>query len=324
MVLPDIAIHDVEAARERIAEHIWRTPLERSAWLSDRTGTDVLLKLECWQRTGSFKVRGAFNAVATLTVAERRGGLVTASAGNHGQAVALAANRYGARCTVFVPRTAPAAKTSRILGFGAVLDDTSETYDDAEDAALRYAAAHDATFVHPYSDPLVVAGQGTIGLEILEDLPEVGTVVVPVGGGGLIAGIGTAVRPSRVRVVGAQSELTPNMHEALAAGRLVDCAVVPTLADGLAGRTDEVSVRRVSRLADGVELVAERAIGPAIRDLFLSHGIVAEGAGAVGIAALATGRLSPVGPVVIVVSGRNIDAAALARILASDRGTEWP
>jgi len=314
---PDIAA--VEAARSRIAGQVWRTPLERSAWLSEWCGADVHLKLEGWQTTGSFKLRGAFNAVASMTPDERARGIVTASAGNHGQAVALAASRHGARAMVFVPRTAPDAKKSRIRSFGAVLDESAANYDDAEDAAMVHAARVGAMFVHAFSDDAVVAGQGTVGLEILEDLPAVRTIVVPVGGGGLIAGIATVAKPAGKRVIGVQSERTPNLHAALAAGRLVDCPIVPTLADGLAGRTDERSLSRCQRLVDSVHLVAEASIGPAIHDLFHRHGVVAEGAGAVGVAALLERSIPMEGPVAVVISGRNLDAGTFSRWLGATR-----
>jgi threonine dehydratase len=315
MALLDITLNDVFAARARVQGHVWHTPLERSAWLSAAAGTEVYLKLECFQRTGSFKVRGAFNAVASLPESERARGLITASAGNHGQAVSLAASRFGARATIFVPRSAPEAKKSRIRSFGATLDDHFESYDDAEDAAVRWASEHQSTFVHAFSDAAVVAGQGTLALELLEDLPAVRTVVIPVGGGGLIAGMGTVLKAAGARVLGVQSDRTPNVHAALAAGRLVDCPVVATLADGLAGRTDEISVQRVSRIADDVRLVPEAALAPAIRDLFRHEGVVAEGAGIVGVAALLAQVLTVEGPVVLVISGRNLDSDTFARIL---------
>lgn len=314
----DIQYANVVAARDRIAGEVWRTPVERSSWLSDRAGVDVHIKFECWQRTGSFKVRGAFNAMALLQRSRGKSGIVTASAGNHGQAVALAASRAGLRCLVFVPNAAPEAKKSRIRDFGAELNDRYGSYDEAEDAALEHAAGNDLHFLHPFSDPAVVAGQGTVGLEILEQLPEVRTVIVPVGGGGLAAGVGIACAERGVRVLGAQSDRTRNMHDALAAGALVDVPVQPTLADGLAGRTDEVSVERVARWVDRVALVDEDTIAAAIRGLFQHHGAVAEGAGAVGVAASLSGELRAEGPVAIVVSGRNIDPDLLARILKDD------
>jgi len=309
---------DIEAARRRIRDEVWLTPAERSSWLSELVGTDVYLKFECWQRTGSFKVRGAFNAVAVLERSLRTTGVVTASAGNHGQAVALAASRSGIRCRVFVPADAPESKKARIRDFGAELDDTSASYDEAEDVAMAHAGRSGFRFLHPFSEPHVVAGQGTVGLEILEQVPAVRTVVVPVGGGGLAAGIGLALEGPGVRVTGVQSERTRNMHDALEAGRIVDVPVVPTLADGLAGRTDATALDRVARWVDGVSLVDERSIAEAVRGLFGHHGAVAEGAGAVGVAAMLADKIRIDGPAVVVISGRNIDPDRLARILGGD------
>jgi threonine dehydratase len=231
--------------------------------------------------------------------------------------VALAAAQSGARAEILVPGSAPEAKKARIRAFGATLDDRFASYDDAEDAAVARASERGMTFVHAFSDPAVVAGQGTVALEILEDLRAVRTVIVPVGGGGLAAGMGAVLKPEGVRVIGVQSDHTPNVHAALAAGHLVDCPVVPTLADGLAGRTDEISVQRVRRLLDDVRLVPEAALAPALRDLFRHEGVVAEGAGVVPVAALLALTPPLQGPVVLVISGRNIDAAQLARILQS-------
>lgn len=318
MVPADIDRARVLAARERIAPHVPQTPVERSAWLSERTGTPVHLKLECYQRTGSFKVRGAVNAVASLDAEARARGLVTASAGNHGQGVALAAAAFDARATIFVPASAPKAKKRRIRRFGAELRDTFASYDEAEDAAVAWAQREGLTFVHAFSDPAVVAGQGTVGLEILEQVPDVRTVVVPVGGGGLLAGIGAAFEDRDIRLIGVQSDRTPNVHASLAAGRLVDCPVVPTLADGLAGRTDAISVERVAHYADSVELVPDDALAPAIRALCEQEGVVAEGAGVVPVAFLEANAPRLEGPVVLVISGRNIDGAVLARILRDE------
>ncbi len=312
-------LQDVHAARERIRTHIVHTPLERSAWLSRHAGIDVHLKLECWQRTGSFKLRGALNAVMTLSPEQLACGLVTASAGNHGQALALAATGCGASARIFVPRTAPQVKKARMRGMGVVVDDSCATYDEAEDAALHWADAHNATFVSAFSDPAVVAGQGTIALEVLEALPNVRTVVAPVGGGGLTAGLGLVLQPAGVRVIGVQSDHTPNMHAALeAGGRLVDCPELPTLAEGLAGRTDQISVQRSQRLVDAVHLVPEAALAPAIRQLFINDGVLAEGSSAVTAAALLEPGLSLEGPVVLVITGRNLDAAVLGHVLLGE------
>ena len=309
---------DVAAAHTRIAPFVRRTPLERSAALSDMFGVAVHLKLECWQPTRSFKVRGAFSALAALDPGARARGVVTASAGNHGQAVALAAARFGVRATVFVPADAPRTKKHRIRALGAALDESSASYDDAEDAAVAWAERNEATFVHAFSDDAVVAGQATVALEVLEELPDVRTVLVPVGGGGLIAGIGVVLRDRapHVRLLGVQSVETRVMHDSLRAGRLVDLAVTPTLADGLAGRIDARSLARVQELVHEIHLVEETDIAEAIRTLFVRDGIVAEGAGAVAIAALTALRQVD-GPAAAIITGGNIDAARLSHILGS-------
>ncbi|HUF51182.1 MAG TPA: threonine/serine dehydratase [Longimicrobiales bacterium] len=312
-------LDDVLIARQRIAGVVTRTPLERSDALSADAGSDVFLKLECWQRTRSFKLRGAYNALAALSAAERARGLVTASAGNHGQAVALAARELGARATIFVPADAPAMKKDRIRRLGAELRDDAPDYDAAEAAAAAEAKRSGRVFVHAFSAAAVVAGQGTIALELLEDLPALHQVVVPVGGGGLISGIGLVLRrlAPRVKVIGVQSVETRAVYEALRAGRLVDVPVTPTLADGLAGCTDAVSVARVQANVDDVVLVEESAIADAIAVLYARDGVVAEGSGAVGVAAIRSGAVRVDGPTALVVSGGNIDGGRLADILST-------
>jgi threonine dehydratase len=316
--LPTLA--DIVGARERIARVARWTPLEQSRWLSELTGHDVYLKLECWQPTRSFKIRGACNAIAGLSEVARSRGLVTASAGNHGQAVALAARMVGAQATIFVPGTAPAMKKNRIKAYGAQLREEEPTYDDAEVAAERFARETSSTFVHAFSDPAVVAGQGTVALEILDDLPAVRTVIAPAGGGGLISGLGIVLR-SRVptaRLVGVQSTETRALYDAFQAGRCVDCQITPTLADGLAGCTDEVSYQRARRVVDDMLLVSETGLGEAIRALYRYDGVVAEGAGATPVAALVERVIEIDGPTVLVISGGNIDVELLGRILAGE------
>ncbi|MGH7553313.1 MAG: threonine ammonia-lyase, partial [Longimicrobiales bacterium] len=204
------SLADVHTAQRRIARSISKTPLERSVWLSQWTGVEVFLKLECWQRTRSFKMRGAAHAVAALPSDARVRGLVTASAGNHGQAVALAAAEAGISATIFVPSDAPRTKKARIRGYGAALEEEQPNYDEAERAAIAFARERGALFVHAFSDPAVVAGQGTVGLEILEQLPTVREIIVPVGGGGLIGGIGvvTVSAGRGIRVIGVQGSQT--------------------------------------------------------------------------------------------------------------------
>lgn len=304
-------------ARARLRGVCRHTPLQHSLWLSERLGVPVHLKLECWQRTNSFKLRGAYNAVASLSPAARDRGLVTASAGNHGQAVAFAARLHGTGATVFVPESAPATKQSRIRDYGAELRLVAGSYDDAATAARSWASEVGACYIHAFSDEAVVAGQGTVGLEILDDLPDVAEVVVPVGGGGLAAGVGAAVRAAPgvdARVMGVQSTETRAMHAAFEAGRVVPTPVVPTLCDGLAGEVEPASYERARRVLAAVHLVEESAIASAIRELYRRDGIIAEGAGAVGVAALLTGRIEPRGPTAVVISGGNIDMKQLAHI----------
>jgi threonine dehydratase len=311
----------VHAARQRLSGVIWRTPLERSAWLSDAAGIDVHLKLECWQRTRSFKIRGAYSAISALDDDTCRKGIVAASAGNHGLAVAVAAGLRGARATIFVPGDAPSTKRDRIRGHGADLRTVSGTYDHAARAARSFAAETGAHLVHAFADPAVVAGQGTIALEITEDLPDVRSVVVPVGGGGLVSGVGLAMKAvagPAVRVIGVQSTATTAMHAAFEAGRVVPVEDQPTLCDGLAGETEPVAYELARSVVDVMDLVPEERIGNAIRELHRREGIVAEGAGVVGVAAILAGVLEPEGPAVVVVSGGNIDSDRLARILAGD------
>lgn len=310
---------EVLAAARRLQGVARRTPLERSAWLSERAGADVWLKLETQQRTGSFKLRGAYNAVASLPAERRARGLVTASAGNHGQGVALAASLLGARALVFVPRDAPDAKKRRIARHGAELREVEGGYDGAHHAAEAHAAATGACFVHAFSDPAVVAGQGTVGLEIVQELPGVRTIVVPVGGGGIVGGVGIVARAmgSGVRVVGVQTHETAAMHASLAAGRLVSPPYGPTLCEGLSGDVDERSLGLAREVVDDLVLVDEAAVRRAIRRLFEEEGIVAEGSAAVGVAAVLEGAIQRInGPAAVVLTGGNLDGARLAAILA--------
>ncbi len=312
--MADVSLDDVRAAAARIGGSVVRTPLERSRELSDVCGVDVWLKLECFQLTGSFKLRGALNALAQLS-AQRS--VVTASAGNHGLGVARAAAMLGLRATVVVPETASQAKVDALRESGAELVLTGDTYDAAETAAMGVARARGLPFISPYNDAAVIAGGGTVALEIFEDLPGVGSLVVPVGGGGLIGGIGVAAHElePEVSVYGVQSEASPALHAALAAGRLVAVEVLSSLADGLAGniengsQTFELLRRHVQR----VDLVSERAIGDAMAWLLLHERVLVEGSAAVGVAALLQGVLRPAGSVVVVLTGRNVARSVLRK-----------
>ncbi len=301
---------EVRDAAARIADVVTHTPLIPSPALSAIAGGEVLLKLECEQVSGSFKIRGALNALRTLAPAARARGVVASSAGNHGKGIAMAAEALGVRARVFVPRTAPAVKRDGIAKHGAEVDATATNYDDAERLAREAARATGATFVSPCTGRSLLAGQGTVAKEILDDLPALRTVVVCVGGGGLVGGMGGYLRgvASGVRILGAQSVLTNAMTLALERGGQVEIPDVPTLADGLAGLVDAEMHEQGRAALDGIVTAEEAAIGAAIAWLHREHGLRVEGAGAVGVAALLTGRLRlQAFPTVVVVSGSNID-----------------
>ncbi len=313
------SLQELYLARRRIAGALHRTPLEYSPWLSDAAGCPVHLKLECWQRTRSFKARGAYNAVASLSEAERRRGLVTASAGNHGQGVALAAQAFAAPCTVFVPRGASELKVGRMRALGAEVRHVGANYDEAAAAAHAHARAVGAHYLHAFSDPAVVAGQGTVGLEIIEELPEVAEALVPVGGGGLIAGVGLALKSANpdTRIVGVQTPPASSMYESFRAGRAVVAGLgESTIADGLHGGTEQISYERARAVVAEMRLVDEGELPGAIRGLWSEHGVLAEPSGAVGVALVLNGSLPLRGPAVVVVTGGNVDPGRLASFLA--------
>ena len=305
---------DIEAAAARIRGFVRRTPLVRSDWLSKATGADVWLKLETSQETGSFKLRGAMNAVACLKAAQPSvQAVMAASAGNHGLGLAMAANRFGLAARIHLPKTAPRAKRDGLARLGADLVE-AETYDDAEARAQEERAAG-ATFISAYSDPDVIAGAGTIALEVLENQPDVDTFIVPAGGGGLISGIAIAANARRpgARIIAAEAAASPIWSRALAAGRLVTVEVRETVADGLSGNIelDSITFDIVRELVEHVVDVDEPAIASAMRNLMAHEHIKAEGAAAVAVGAL----FQPGQPldlagrrIAIILSGSNTDA----------------
>ncbi|MDQ3388798.1 MAG: threonine/serine dehydratase [Gemmatimonadota bacterium] len=310
---------EIAAAALRLQGVALRTPLERSDWLSAAAGAEVYLKLENQQRTGSFKLRGAYNAVA-LHAEAGVDALVTASAGNHGAGVAWSARALGLRATVFVPAGAPETKRRRIARLGAELRTVDGGYDEAHAVALRHAESTGLPFVNAFSDPEVVAGQATVGVEILEELPGARTLLVPAGGGGLVCGIGIVARARRsgIRVVGVQTEIARALHDSLRAGALVAAPTAPSLCEGLAGDTDARSLALAMEVVDSVVLVREDAVRRAVRHLFMEEGWGAEPSGAVAVAALLEGAIQVRGPVALVLSGANVDAALFAEILLNE------
>jgi threonine dehydratase len=316
---PGIAIADIEAAARRIAPFVWHTPIIRSPWLSSLTKAEVWLKLEIVQTTGSFKLRGAVNALAIL--AERRRGVtgvVTASAGNHGLAVAWAAKELGLSTRVYVPSHAPPIKRQAMTALGAEVVETP-SYDAAEAEAVSDARRTGLTYVSPYNDDDVIAGAGTVALEMFSDCSGLDTIVVPLGGGGLLTGTGVVARSLRrdAWVIGAEADASPVFTTSLASGRIVAVDVKPTLADGLAGNLEPGSrtFALVSELADRVVLVAESSIELAMRDLIGRERLVAEGASATAVGALLQGGLDLAGRrVAVILTGRNVDAQVLQRV----------
>lgn len=318
----DLRAIDVFAAARRIAGLVKRTPLRHSPALSEVAGGDVWLKLEHEQITGSFKLRGAFNALGVMPPEVRARGVVASSAGNHGLGVARAAQHFGVPATIFVPVTAPEVKKRGIAALGATVDDQSADYDVAMVNAKAYAAERGAQYINPcLGDPLL-AGQGTVGLEILEERPETATIVLPVGGGGLLGGVASIVRrvAPEIRIIGAQSVNTAAMARSLDAARVVDIPSVPTLADGLAGQIDAEALDIGLNGLDEIVVLSEEQIASAIAWLARVENAVVEGSGAVGVGALLHGRVSRLRtPAVVVISGGNIDRAVHERVLREAR-----
>ncbi|WP_435180829.1 threonine ammonia-lyase [Halorussus sp. AFM4] len=309
-----VTVADVAAARERLADVVHRTPLDRSTTFAERSGAaSVGLKLENVQRTGSFKLRGAYNRMAKLSPAERDRGVVTASAGNHAQGVALAGRLLDVETTVVVPEVTPAAKIEATRGYGAEVLVEGDIYEDSYRRALELADEAGPTFVHPFDDADVIAGQGTVGLELVEQYPEVDTAVVAVGGGGLVAGIATVLkdRDPDVRVVGVQPEGAAHAKPSLDAGEIRDLPGVDTVAEGIADtrmlpKTFGVARERV----DDVVSVSDREASAAVALLAERAKTVAEAAGAVPLAAILSDDLDVTDEhVALVVSGGNVDLA---------------
>lgn len=311
---------DVYAAARRLQGVVPRTPLRFSKALSDRARTQVHLKLESEQLTGSFKVRGAFNAIAALPEDVRARGVVASSAGNHGLGVAFAARHFSIPARIYVPRTAPNVKKTGIAELGAHVDDSEPDYDAAMVTARAWARDHGSTFINPCLGDTLLAGQGTVALEIIEELPEIDTAVVCVGGGGLLGGMGSLLRrvAPHVRIVGVQSVNTAAMAKSVQAGRVVDIPSVPTLADGLAGQIDADALDIGRHALDEMITLEESEIASAIAWLHEHEGLTVEGSGAVGVGALLHRRVRELGAcVAVVVSGSNIDAEKHRAVLAS-------
>jgi threonine dehydratase len=323
--MTELTLASVLAAQRFIRPYIWHTPLLPSAALSKHTDANVHLKLECWQRTGSFKERGALYKLATLPSEELARGVVTASSGNHGLGVAYACQALGLPpATIFVPESTPAAKTDRLGTFDCQVRRAGADYDTCHVLAEVYTQEQNATYLSAYDDPVVIAGQGTAGLELVQDLPDVDTILVPVGGGGLIGGVAVAAKSvnPKVRVVGVQPEASPAAYLSFRDGHPHETYPArPTICDGLAGGYGRVPFELTGHLLDEILVVPETDVRRAVAWLAANEQLVVEGAGAIAIAPLLNGKLDTAGQrVAAVLTGRNVDAALLRSILGEQRG----
>ncbi|GAB3684599.1 threonine ammonia-lyase [Salinarchaeum chitinilyticum] len=315
-----LSLSDVEAARERVAETARDTPLKHSHTFSAMTGADVHLKLENFQRTGAFKIRGATNRIKTLSPAEQSAGVVTASAGNHAQGVALAASRLGVDAKIVMPEHAPISKLQATRSYGATVELHGMDYAEAAERAHEIEETEGRTYVHAFDDEQIMAGQGTIGLEVLEQCPEVDTVVVGVGGGGLISGISTAIKEQRpdVRVIGVQADGAASLAQSLDKGEIYERDSVDTMADGIATRrVGEKTFEVIEARVDEVVTVSDPEIAMAVLYLLERSKTLVEGAGAAPLAAILQDRFRFVDDetIVPVLSGGNLDLNTLTTVI---------
>ena len=315
-----VTLEQVEAARKRIQDRIYLSPCARSETLSRASDTHAFLKLENLQMTGAYKERGALNKLLSMPEAERARGLIAASAGNHAQAVAYHAGRLGVAATIVMPEATPLLKVANTRGHGARVVLHGSNYDEAYAEARRLEQVEGLTFIHPFDDPAIIAGQGTVALELLEQVPDLDAVLVPVGGGGLIAGMAAALKAAspRTRVVGVEAEVIACMLASLEEGHLVTVDAASTLADGIAvKRAGELTFEHVKKYVDEIVTVSEEEIASAILYLLEKEKTVVEGAGAVGVAALLNRKVHGLEGkrVVAVLSGGNIDVNVVARVI---------
>lgn len=315
----EVTLHAVREARSRIAGSIYFSPCPLSPTISEASGQPVYLKLENLQRTGAFKERGALNKILTLTDRERKRGVISASAGNHAQGVAFHARHNGISAKIVMPVMTPLVKINATRGYGAHVVLHGDGYDEAYDEACKLAEHEHLTFVHPFDDLAVIAGQGSIGLELLEQVPDLQAVVVPVGGGGLISGIACALKESKpeIRVIGVQAARMPSMLEALRLHKPTTIATSPTIADGIAvRRAGEQTLPLIEKYVDDVVAVEEEEIASGILTLLEREKMLAEGAGAAAVAALLHQKTKLKNrKTVALVCGGNIDVTLLSRII---------
>ena len=316
---PPVTLEDIQRARSVIADLALRTPIVPARSLGELVGCELLLKAENLQRAGSFKVRGAVNKIASLTGEQKARGVVAASAGNHAQGVALAAANAGIPCTIVMPAAASIPKVEATRGYGATVILHGDGFDQAQMYARRVVRESGMTLIHAFDDPAIVAGQGTLGLELLEQVEDVDTVVVPVGGGGLISGIGLAIKESvpGIRLIGVQAEAATAVVDSYKANHRITVKGHATVADGISvGSPGRITLPLVSRYVDDMVVVGEEEITEAMMLLLERCKLLVEGAGAVGLAAVLSGKVQVAGErVAIVLSGGNVDTHLIARVL---------
>ncbi|MFN2609816.1 MAG: threonine ammonia-lyase [Actinomycetota bacterium] len=319
-----VTLEDISAARETLEGIIQRTPVEQSRALSEMAGGEVLLKCENLQRTGAFKIRGAYNRISKLVPAERRAGVVAASAGNHAQGVALAASLLGVKATVFMPEGASLPKVEATRSYGAEVVLAGTIYDEAFAAAQLLAERTGAVMVHPFDHLDVIAGQGTIAIEILDQIADCASIVVPVGGGGLISGIAAgakAIRPD-IKVIGVEPQGAAEVSASLAAGHLVKLDQLATIADGLAAKqAGELTLAHIQAFVDEVVTVTDDELAEALLLLVERQKLVAEPAGVAGVAAIMKAKTQVPFPCCVLISGGNIDPMLLLRVIRFGMGS---
>ena len=320
--MPAFDFDHIRQARQNLQGIIRKTPFDRSDALSDRSEMAVYLKAECLQLTGSFKLRGAYNKIASLGSREKETGIVTSSAGNHAQGVGYAATRFDIPCRIYVPETIPRNKLVAIQRYSVEVVIEGKLYDEAHAAAVADAEESGRIYISAYDDPLIMAGHGTLGLEMLDEIPDLDVLIVPVGGGGLIAGVATAAKSTnpKIQVIGCQSTASCAMARSLEENRVYTAfPSKETIAEGLEGGISEVTFKLGQRLIDRMVLVEENEIRSAIRFLLEHQRLIVEGSGAVGVAAILHDRWSEPGcKVGIILTGGNLDYPLLKQIVSEE------
>lgn len=311
---------DVYLAKRKIKKSIYRTPLVKSPGLREIVTAECYLKLENLQNTGSFKIRGATNKILSLSDDERKRGVIAVSSGNHGRAVASVAQKYNIPAVICISETVPRNKVQAIRELGAEIVIAGKSYDEASEGAEKLQVERGLTMIHPFDDPYVIAGQGTIGLELIEDLPEIDSVIVPLSGGGLLGGIALTLKSinPKIRTIGVSMDRGPAMFESLKAGRIMEVIEEPTLADALVGgigKNNAHTFAIIQQFVDETVLVSEGEIAAGMTFALERHQLVVEGGGAVGIAAVLAGKVKEIGEnTAIVISGANVDLPVLIEV----------